>query len=227
MPDTGAHNTDRRIRTFHPRRGRSSQAATSALIRLLPRWGIEVAAAPADLRTAFSPPRPVVVEIGSGMGEAALAMATAEPETGIVAVDVHTPGIGLLLAGAEREALDNVRVCLGDAVELLDRLAPSSLAGIRAFFPDPWPKVRHQKRRLVQPPFVHRAAQLLVPGGTLHLATDIRAYAEQMLSVCSAEPSLDVGPGLVSRPPWRPETGFERRGLAAGRPSVDLVATRV
>jgi tRNA (guanine-N7-)-methyltransferase len=109
----------------------------------------------------------------------------------------------------------------------MDVLGPGTLAGIRAFFPDPWPKVRHHKRRLVQPAFVHRAAQLLVPGGTLHLATDISHYADQMLSVCAAEPLLDVGSGLIPRPDWRPITGYERRGLAAGRPSADLIATRV
>ena len=161
------------------------------------------------------------------MGETTLAMAASDPDTGIVAVDVHTPGIGALLAGAERESLGNVRVCIGDAVELMDRLAPGSLVGIRAYFPDPWPKVRHHKRRLVQPAFVHRAALLLAPGGTLHLATDIAHYADQMLDVCSAEPMLDVGHGLVPRPQWRPITGYERRGIAAGRPSADLIATRV
>ena len=204
-----------------------SQTAASALIRLLPSWGIEVGTAPADLGSAFTPPRPVVLEIGCGMGDATLAMAGQDRDTGIVAVDVHTPGIGVVLAGAEREALDNVRVCVGDAVELMDVLGPGTLAGIRAFFPDPWPKVRHHKRRLVQPAFVHRAAQLLAPGGTLHLATDISHYADQMLSVCAAEPLLDVGPGLIPRPDWRPITGYERRGLAAGRPSADLIATRV
>ncbi len=224
MPEVGA---TRRIRTFHPRRSRTTPSAASALIRLLPGWGIDVQAAPACLAEAFSPPRPVVLEIGSGMGETTLAMAMSDPGTGIVAVDVHTPGIGALLAAAERESLGNVRVCIGDALELMDRLAPESLAGIRAYFPDPWPKVRHHKRRLVQPAFVHRAAALLVPGGTLHLATDISHYADQMLAVCSAEPLLDVGPGLVPRPGWRPVTGYERRGLAAGRPSQDLIATRV
>lgn len=216
----------RRIRTFHPRRSRTTPSAASALIRLLPGWGIDVGSVPADLSEVFNPPRRVVLEIGSGMGETTLAMAQADPATGIVAVDVHTPGIGALLAAAERESLGNVRVCVGDAVELMDRLAPASLAGIRAYFPDPWPKVRHHKRRLVQPAFVRRAAALLVPGGTLHLATDIADYAEQMVAVCAAEPLLDVGPGLIPRPPWRPVTGYERRGIAAGRPSVDLIASR-
>lgn len=226
MPDTAAH-PQRRIRTFHPRRGRASQAAQSALIRLLPEWGIDIATAPGDLGTCFDPPRPVVLEIGSGMGEAALAMALADSGTGIVAADVHTPGIGALLAGAERAGVDNVRVCVGDAVELMDRLDPGSLSGIRAYFPDPWPKLRHHKRRLVQEAFVGRAAHLLAPGATLHLATDIPAYADQMLRVCSGESRFDVGAGLIPRPSWRPETGFERRGWAAGRPSVDLIATRI
>jgi tRNA (guanine-N7-)-methyltransferase len=215
-----------RIRTFHPRRSRTTPSAASALIRLLPGWGIDVDSAPPHLADAFIPPRPVVLEIGSGMGETTLAMAAAAQDIGIVAVDVHTPGIGALLAGAERESLGNIRVCVGDAVELMDRLAPGSLAGIRAYFPDPWPKVRHHKRRLVQPAFVHRAAVLLVPGGTLHVATDIASYADQMLEVCSNEPLLDVGHGLTGRPPWRPVTGYERRGLAAGRASADLIATR-
>jgi tRNA (guanine-N7-)-methyltransferase len=215
-----------RIRTFHPRRSRTTPSAASALIRLLPGWGIEVDTAPPHLGDAFTPPRPAVLEIGSGMGETTLAMAQADPAIGIVAVDVHTPGIGALLAGAEREAVGNIRVCIGDAVELMDRLAPGSLVGIRAYFPDPWPKVRHHKRRLIQPAFVRRASLLLAPGGTLHLATDIAHYADQMLEVCAAEPSLDVGPGLITRPDWRPVTGYERRGMAAGRPSVDLIATR-
>jgi tRNA (guanine-N7-)-methyltransferase len=215
-----------RIRTFHPRRSRTTPSAASALIRLLPGWGIDVDCAPAYLGDLFHPPRAVVLEIGSGMGETTVAMAQDAPETGIVAVDVHTPGIGALLAAAERESLGNIRVCIGDAVELLDRLAPGSLTGIRAYFPDPWPKVRHHKRRLVQPAFVHRAAVLLTPGGTLHLATDIADYADQMLEVCASEPLLDVGRGLIDRPSWRPITGYERRGLAAGRPSADLIATR-
>lgn len=190
-------------------------------------WGVDVDRAPADLSVLFPPGSPVVLEIGSGMGEATVEMARSEPTTGIVAVDVHTPGIGALLVAAERRGLENVRVCVGDAVELMDRLDTGSLAGIRAFFPDPWPKVRHRKRRLVQPDFVHRAAELLAPGGTLHLATDIHEYADQMLAVCRAEPLLEeTADGFQPRPPWRPETGYERRGHRAGRPSVDLILRR-
>lgn len=217
-----------RIRTFHPRRSRISAGAAAALTRLLPTWGVDPTCPPGRLSALFDPPLPAVLEIGSGMGEATVRMAAAAPGIGIVAVDVHTPGIGALLAAAERRGLRNVRVCVGDAVELMDHLEPTSLAGIRVFFPDPWPKVRHHKRRLVQPAFVHRAAVLLEPGGTLHLATDIPDYAEQMLSVCRAEPLLrDMLDGFAERPDWRALTGYERRGLAAGRPSVDLLLERV
>jgi tRNA (guanine-N7-)-methyltransferase len=200
----------------------------SALNRLLPAWGVDPTRAPGQLPSLFDPELPTVLEIGSGMGEATIQMAAADPTTGIVAVDVHTPGIGALLAAAESQGLHNVRVCVGDAIELMDRLEAGSLVGIRAFFPDPWPKVRHHKRRLVQPAFVHRAATLLAPGGTLHLATDIADYAEQMLAVCTAEPLLqNTADGFRARPDWRPTTGYERRGLAAGRPSVDLILQRV
>ena len=221
------HRQHPRIRTYHPRRTRTSPSAASALIRLLPTWGVDVDTAPAHLGALFDPPLPAMLEIGSGMGEATLSMAQADPAAGIIAVDVHTPGIGALLGRAERAGLDNVRVCVGDAVELMDRLAPGSLAGIRAYFPDPWPKARHRKRRLVQPAFVRRCAELLAPGGTLHLATDIADYAEQMLAVCAAEPRLvNTADGFRPRPAWRPVTGYERRGIAAGRPSRDLIFER-
>jgi tRNA (guanine-N7-)-methyltransferase len=218
---------DRRIRTFHARRSRITPSASSALHRLLPEWGVEVGQVPSDPSDLFDPRLPVILEIGSGMGEATLGMAAADPGIGILAVDVHTPGIGALLAGAERAGLVNVRVYVGDALDVMDRLGPGCLAGIRAFFPDPWPKLRHHKRRLVQPAFVRQAAELLAPGGTLHLATDIPAYAEQMLAVCTDEPLLaNTADGFRQRPAWRPQTGYERRGLAAGRPSVDLVFER-
>jgi tRNA (guanine-N7-)-methyltransferase len=219
---------DRRIRTFHPRRSRMAPSAASALHRLLPIWGIDVDRVPSDPSDLFDPRLAVVLEIGSGMGETTLQMATEDPRVGILAVDVHTPGIGALLAGAERAQLTNVRVCVGDALDVMDRLAHGSLVGIRAYFPDPWPKVRHHKRRLVQPAFVHHAAELLAPGGTLHLATDITGYAEQMRAVCSAEPLLqNTADGFRPRPAWRPETGYERRGSAAGRPSRDLIFERI
>ncbi len=217
-----------RIRTFHPRRSRISPTAASALTRLMPVWGVEPARVPRHPADLFDPRLPVILEIGPGMGEATVAMATADPGTGILAVDVHTPGLGALLARVEHNGLTNVRVCEGDAWDVLDRLACGSLAGIRAFFPDPWPKARHHKRRLVQPAFVRRAVEVITPGGSLHLATDIREYAEHMVEVAGAEPGL-VNPtgGLRERPRWRPETAYERRGKLAGRPSVDLILERV
>ncbi len=213
------------IRSFHPRRSRITPSAQSALLRLLPVLGVEVDDIPRHPRGLFDPALPVILEIGPGMGEATVAMAAERPDLGILAVDVHTPGIGALLAGVERDGLSNVRVTVGDAVEVMARVAPGSLAGIRAYFPDPWPKVRHRKRRLVQPAFVSRAAELMAPGGTLHLATDVADYAEQMLAACLADPRLEC-PGLRDRPAWRPQTKYEERGWAAGRPSRDIIATK-
>jgi tRNA (guanine-N7-)-methyltransferase len=225
---TGSDAAHPRIRTFHPRRSRITPSASSAILRLMPVLGVAPDRVPADPSELFEQSLPVVLEIGPGMGEATLQMAAADPTRGILAVDVHTPGLGALLAGVERLGLQNVRVCEGDAWDVLDRLAPESLAGLRAFFPDPWPKARHHKRRLVQPAFAARVAELLAPGGTVHLATDIGHYADQMLAVMAAEPRLRaVEGGLTSRPPWRPETAYERRGRLAGRPSVDLVLERV
>lgn len=203
-------------------------SAASALARLLPTWGVPVDQVPRDPSGLFDPPRPVVLEIGSGMGEATLAMARRDPATGILAVDVHTPGIGALLSGIERAGLANVRVCVGDAVEVMDHLGATRLVGIRVFFPDPWPKVRHHKRRLVQPWFVRRCAEVLVPGGTLHLATDVADYARSMLRVCQAEPEMvNEYDGFAPRQAVdRPVTGYERRGLAAGRQTWDLVLRR-
>lgn len=215
------------IRSFHPRRSRTTRRALSALSRLLPTLGVDPVNPPAQLTELFDARMPVVLEIGSGMGEATCALAQADPGTGIVAVDVHTPGIGALLAQAEEIGLVNVRVCVGDAVELMQRLAPCSLAGIRVFFPDPWPKARHHKRRLVQPAFVHRAAELLAPGGTLHLATDWPDYAETMLNAVTDEPLLLAAPDFLERPDWRPVTKFEARAQAAGREVRDILAVRV
>ena len=217
-----------RIRTFHPRRSRMTPSAASALARLGPVWGVRPGEVPADPSGLFDPALPVILEIGPGMGEMTVAMAAADPGTGILAVDVHTPGLGALLAGAERAGLRNVRCCEGDAWDVLDRLGEASVVGIRAFFPDPWPKVRHHKRRLVQPAFVRRAAEVIAAGGVLHLATDIADYAGQMLAVVSDEKAFRIpSGGLRERPDWRPETAYERRGRLAGRPSADLIAERV
>lgn len=213
------------IRTYHPRRGRMSAAQVEAVERLLPRYGLPPG--PVHPGTLFDG-RPVVVEIGFGLGHATVEMATPDPGTGIVAVDVHTPGVARLLLAVDRLGLGNVRVVHGDAVALLrDRLPEGSLAGVRVFFPDPWPKARHHKRRLVRPDLVRLMASRLRPGGTLHCATDWEPYAEVMLEVLTAEPTLrnaydDWAPRLD-----RPLTKFERTGLERGHRVRDLVFVRV
>jgi tRNA (guanine-N7-)-methyltransferase len=210
------------IRTFHPRRGRMSPTQLDALDRLGPTY--DLPPGPLDPATLFGG-RPVALEIGFGLGDATIEMAQAQPATGIVAVDVHTPGVARLLLAVEALELDNVRVVLGDAVELLrERIPESSLAEIRVYFPDPWPKARHHKRRIIRPDLVSLMASRLSPGGTLHCATDWEEYAESMLEVLIAEPTLrdtgDRGRGA------RPSTKFERTGLEKGHTVTDVVFVR-
>jgi tRNA (guanine-N7-)-methyltransferase len=176
------------------------------------------------LAQAFGRDAPLVLEIGSGMGEATAQMAAADPARDVLAVEVHTPGIGNLLRLAEAAGLGNLLVVEGDAREVLtDRVAPGSLEEVRVFFPDPWPKARHAKRRLVTPEFADLVASRLRPGGRLHVATDWQAYADQVLAVLTAHPAYEV----VSRERGaRPVTRFEQRGLAAGRRPHDVVAVR-
>ncbi|MCD2192966.1 tRNA (guanosine(46)-N7)-methyltransferase TrmB [Actinomycetospora endophytica] len=168
------------------------------------------------------------VEIGSGMGETTAALAAAEPDVDHVAVEVYPPGLGQLLMRVDEAGLRNQRLLRGDAVvALTDRIAPDSLAGLRVFYPDPWPKRRHHKRRLIQPETVALMASRLRAGATLHLATDVADYAEWMLEVTDAEPSLDnPHGGFAPRPDWRPRTKFESRAEVEGRPSRDLLLVR-
>jgi tRNA (guanine-N7-)-methyltransferase len=212
------------IRSFHPRRGRIGPQAADATARLWPRLGVDVDGHPLDLTGLFGRPLPVVLEIGFGTGEATAAMAAAQPEVGVLATEVHTPGIGRLLQLAEQRGLANVRVARGDAVELVrDMLPPGSLAGVRVFFPDPWPKARHHKRRLVSPWFVGLLASRMRQGAVLHLATDWPDYAASMRAVLDAgSPSTGLVGGPVPRPDWRPVTSYERRGLDLGHRVVDL-----
>ncbi len=171
--------------------------------------------------------RPVVLEIGFGLGHATVEMARAEPGTGIVAVDVHTPGVARLLLEVEQHGLDNVRVVHDDAVELLrERVAESSLAAIRIFFPDPWPKARHHKRRIVRPDLVRLMASRLRPGGVMHCATDWAPYAEVMLEVLTAEPLLRNAYDGPAPRLERPLTKFERAGIERGHEVTDLVFVR-
>jgi tRNA (guanine-N7-)-methyltransferase len=229
-PDPAGARFERRIRSFQPRRSRVTAGQEAALRRLWPTWGLDV-----DGRHMLDPEallegRPVVLEIGFGMGEATARMAADDPDTGILAVDVHTPGQGNLLALAERNGLSNIRVANGDAIILLrEMLPPASLAGLRVYFPDPWPKKRHHKRRLIQPDFVTLAATRLTPGALLHCATDWEPYAEQMLDVLSAHPGFEntrPDGGYAPRPAFRPRTRFETQGLGKGHVVHDLLFRR-
>ncbi len=208
------------VRTFNPRRRALSPARAAAHARLAPRWGLDEVGPVLDVAEVFGRVAPVVLEIGFGAGEGTVALATARPEEDIVAVDVHTPGVARLLQRIEADGLTNVRVVHGDALVFLQRIAPDTLHGIRVFFPDPWPKARHRRRRLVRPDVVADFVDRLVVGGTLHLATDVEDYARQMVEVCGAEPRL--AGGVVERPAWRPLTRFEVQARAAGRPVTDL-----
>lgn len=212
------------VPSFALRRGRVRASQADAIDRLWQRWGVDVDGTPLDLAALFGPGVPVVLDVGSGMGEATAAAAASDPSRGVLAVDVHTPGHGNLLKLAEAAGLSNVRVADGDARVLLrDMLPPAALDGVRVWFPDPWPKARHAKRRLVTPEFLALVASRLRPGGLLHVATDWAPYAEQITGHLAAAPGLAVRPGAG---PGRPVTRFEQRGRAAGRPAYDLVAAR-
>lgn len=217
------------ILSFRPRRGRVTAGQQRALDGLWGDYGLDWAPGDrVDASAVFGRRAPLVLEIGFGMGEATAAMAQADPARDIVAVDVHTPGVGALLARLHEGRLRNVRVATADGVELLrDGFGPGSLDEVRVFFPDPWPKARHHKRRLVAGPFVALVAERLAPGGRLHCATDWADYARQMLDVVAADGRFRLPPaGLVPRPTDRPLTRFERQGLGLGHDIADLVAVR-
>ncbi|MFI5927512.1 tRNA (guanosine(46)-N7)-methyltransferase TrmB [Micromonospora sp. NPDC051543] len=217
----------RPIRTFHPRRGRMSSRQTDALDRLWSSYGLDVSGEPVDLAALFGRQAPVVLEIGSGMGDSTAAMAAADPDRDYLAVEVHTPGIANLLDLAHRADLGNVRVARGDALELVNGLPEGALAAVHVFFPDPWPKARHHKRRIIQPAHVALLRSRLAPGGVLHCATDWAEYAEAMRETLDADPELVVTyGGFAPRPAHRPVTKFERRAITAGRPVADLIFRR-
>ncbi|MGV9566135.1 tRNA (guanosine(46)-N7)-methyltransferase TrmB [Streptomyces sp. NPDC003480] len=230
--DPAGSHFERRIRSFQPRRSRVTAGQADALKRLWPQWGLDIdgqrTVDPAEL---FGNTHPVVLEIGFGMGEATARMATEDPGTNILAVDVHTPGQGNLLGLAERNHLTNIRVANGDAIILLrEMLPPDSLDGLRVYFPDPWPKKRHHKRRLIQPEFLTLAAARLKPGALVHCATDWEPYAEQMLEVLTAHPAFEntqPDGGYAPRPAFRPLTRFEGQGLDKGHIVNDLLFRRV
>lgn len=197
-----------------------------------PRWGLECpeARAPIDLDAVFGARGPKVLEIGFGMGQSLLTMAAAARATHFIGVEVHRPGVGKLLAGVEELGLTNLRVFCHDAVEVLERaIGAGSLDRINVYFPDPWHKKRHHKRRLIQPAFLDLAVSRLRPGGLLHLATDWQPYAEHMLEVLDDAPGLvncASGGGFSPRPPERPKTKFEARGERLGHGVWDLLYRR-
>jgi len=225
---TSAEPQRRAVRSYVLRAGRMGSGQQRALADLAPRFVLPFADQPLDIDATYGRRAPLIVEIGFGMGLATAAIAAARPETNFLGIEVHEPGVGALLQRIEEHQLSNLRIVQHDAVEVLtSMIAPGSLAGVQVFFPDPWPKKRHWKRRLIQPPFVALLASRLAIGGVLHCATDWQPYAEQMLAVLSAEPLLaNTAPTYAPRPGYRPETKFERRGLALGHGVWDLVFRR-
>jgi tRNA (guanine-N7-)-methyltransferase len=225
-PEGAADEARPRVRTYHARRGRLSAAHHTALATLSRRWSLQPTGPLIDAAAVFGRAAPLVLDIGCGRGDSTRVQALAEPETDVIALDVHTRGIATLLRGIDSDDLQNVRVVLGDAVGFVEqRVADASVSGARIYFPDPWPKVRHSKRRLVQPPFVALLAARLRPGAFLHLATDDMAYAAQMHEVLEAAASFDLADRLPDDV-RRPVTKYERRARRLGHQVVDLWATR-
>ncbi|WP_353156589.1 tRNA (guanosine(46)-N7)-methyltransferase TrmB [Herminiimonas fonticola] len=217
--------TEHRIRSFVTRAGRLSTAQARAIEELGPQFFIPYTKAPLDISAAFDRTAPTIFEIGFGMGETTAKIAAGMPEKNFIGVEVHTPGVGSLLKQIGERELTNLRIIQHDAFEVLtNMIAPASLAGVHVFFPDPWHKARHNKRRLIQPPLVQLLASRIKTGGYLHCATDWQEYAEQMLEVLSAEPTLrNTADAYAPRPDYRPVTKFENRGIKLGHGVWDLV----
>ncbi|WP_027474394.1 tRNA (guanosine(46)-N7)-methyltransferase TrmB [Curvibacter gracilis] len=219
------------IKSFVRRAGRTTTGQAKAFELLGPRFVLPYRAAPLDLNEAFGAPGPVVLEIGFGMGDATAHIAALMPDTHFLCCEVHEPGVGALLKQVGERGLSNIRILQHDAVEVIDHMLPQGvLEGVHIFFPDPWHKTKHNKRRLIQPPLVAKLAARLRPGGYLHCATDWEPYAEQMLEVLGADPLLrnrQASGGYADRPAYRPETKFERRGLRLGHGVWDLVFEKV
>ncbi len=222
--------TLRPIRSYVLRQGRLTSGQQRAFDQFWPRFGVTAESTRLNNITLFGNTRPVWLEIGCGNGAALAESADRYPARNFLGIEVHTPGVGRLLQRLAAQNSQNARILQQDALEVLHhRLPDQSLAGICIFFPDPWPKKRHHKRRLIQPDFVQLVTHKLQPGGILHLATDWEPYAEQMLSVLSAQPQLQntaTGSGYVPRPPERPLTRFEQRGQALGHKVRDLIFRR-
>ena len=228
-PPEGSSPTEvahpRSIRSFVMRAGRTTEGQAKALAELGPRFVLPYAAQPLDLPAVFGRTAPVVFEIGFGMGDATAKIAEALPDIDFIGCEVHEPGVGSLLKQIGERGLNNLRIVQHDAVEVLEHMIrPDSLGGVHVYFPDPWHKKRHNKRRLIQPPFVANLVKHLAPGGYIHCATDWEPYAQQMLEVLGADPDLvNTAEGYAEKPAYRPLTKFENRGLRLGHGVWDLV----
>ena len=220
--------TPKPIRSFVLRTGRMTDGQTHALEAHWARFGLEMASGEDPLQAFSQPTQPLVIEIGFGMGDSLLTMAKAAPTQNFLGIEVHPPGVGRLLQGAAEADLQNLKVYMADATDVLgSRIAPSSVERIQIFFPDPWHKKRHHKRRLIQPAFVAVLSRALRPGGTLHLATDWQPYAEVMLEVLNEAPELsNTAADYCPRPEYRPVTKFERRGERLGHGVWDIIFTK-
>jgi tRNA (guanine-N7-)-methyltransferase len=219
---------DRSIRSYVLRQGRTTSAQARAIAELSPRFGIGFSRERLDLDRVFGRHAPKVLEIGFGMGEATASIAQAHPESDYLGIEVHTPGVGALLRRMGELGIDNVRVIQHDAVEVIEHMiGDRTLDGVHIFFPDPWPKKRHHKRRLVQPGFAELLTRRMKAGAILHVATDWEDYAQHVLAVLAAEPLLEnTAPGYAARPTIRPLTKFEGRGLKLGHKVWDIVFRR-
>ena len=218
----------RPIRSFVLRQGRVSNAQQRAHTTLLPQFGIAYAPQLVNLDAIFNRRAPKLLEIGFGMGETTAAIAALHPENDYLGIEVHTPGVGSLLKAIDEQKLANVRIVQHDAVEVLQNMiAPATFDAVHVFFPDPWPKKRHHKRRLLQPAFVALLVERMKPGAYLHAATDWQEYAEFILAVLTDNPLLvNCAPDYAPRPEYRPRTKFESRGLKLGHGVWDVIFKR-
>jgi len=222
--------TQRSIRSFVLRKGRLTSAQRHALDELWPIYGIDSGESVLNFDDHFDHPAEVILEIGFGNGESTWQMAQHEADKNFIGIEVHRPGVGHLLMALDKHGVDNVRIACEDAVPFIQkRIAPGSLAGVRIYFADPWPKKRHHKRRIIQPAFVAQMAHCMASGGILHLATDWQPYAEHMLEVMSSSPdfeNLSSSGDYSVRPGWRPRTKYESRGERLGHQVRDLLYRR-
>lgn len=221
----GSTATHGHIKSFVRRAGRMSVAQENYFAEMMPKIGVPYQALPIDLAAVYGRNNPKILEIGTGMGETTAKIADANRDNDYLGVEVHVPGVGALCKQIAERGLSNLRICHHDAVEIVrDMLPEASLDGIHVFFPDPWHKARHNKRRLIQSPFVALLASRLKPGGYFHCATDWEEYAHQMLEVLSGEPTLlNSSEGFAPRPAYRPLTKFENRGLRLGHGVWDVI----